>query len=306
MILFWILIFILCLMLLVKGSDWLVEGAEAIGKSLGMSPFIIGITIVGIGTSLPELIVSISATIKGVSDIAIANAVGSNITNILLIAGLGAIISKNISFKKINSNLDIPLLSLSTVLLIIFLFDQSINLIEGAILLTIYILYILSLYFIKKPLLENKEPREPVTKKSILITLIGFISLMVGAEYLVMSVVEISTITNIAVSAIALSAIAIGTSLPELFVSIRAAKKNKPEIALGNILGSNLFNTLVVVGGSSLAGVIVIDPKTFLIGLPVMTLATILFIIFSLTKQLRVLEGVFYVLLYLVFIGLIF
>lgn len=307
MILFWILVFIISLTLLVKSADWLLESSEKIGLKIGLSPFIVGVVIVGVGTSLPELISSLFAVFEGVPEVVVANAVGSNTANILLIIGLTAIIARRITVTKDLINLDLPLVLLSTCLFLLTAYDGKITIIESIILVLSLIGYIWTSLVFKE---EGDDLPVDVTKQAgpmdYLILIVGVIGLAVGANYLIDSVVSLSTLLNIAPGVISITAIAFGTSLPELLVSIKAAIKGKSEVAVGNIIGSNVFNILGVVGIPGLFGTLFIDDLTYKIGLPVLLLTTIVFVFSGISKRIHLQEGMFFVLIYILLIAKMF
>lgn len=324
----WIIVFIISLAVLVKSAGWLLSGAERIGLAIGLSPFIVGVTIVGLGTSLPELISSFIAVFEGVPEIVVANAVGSNIANILLVVGLSTVIGRRLVVTKNLIDLDLPLLAIGTTLMIGVAWDREVTFLESVILLITYGVYFAYTIlhrddvkteedtelavFIKK----NSAYISKVSKKIAEIPRIalrdfgllaaGAIGLFLGAKYLVESVINLSDMFNIGAGVIAITAIAIGTSLPELIVSVRAAVQRKSEIALGNIFGSNLFNMLVVIGLPGLFTTLPLDEKTFSIGLPVMAAATLLFVVSGISRRIHMWEGAFYLILYVFFIGKLF
>lgn len=325
MTLVWVLVFITSLAVLVKSSDWLLQSAEKIGLALGMSSFIVGVLIVGVGTSLPELISSLFATFRGVTDVAVANAIGSNVANILLIIGLAAIIGRRLVVTKDLIDLDLPLLSISTVLFLGVVMDGVVTYPEALILLVAYSVYIA--YTILHHDDDKEMPRMfrgrwgkelltvfgSITKKvkrieikDVIFLVIGIVGLVFGAQYLITSLVELSSIFNIATGVIAVTAVALGTSLPELLVSVRAAMQKKSEVALGNIFGSNVFNILVVVGVPALFRTLTVDAKTFAIGIPALAAATLLFVISGISKRIHIWEGTLYVGIYILFIGKLF
>jgi len=241
----WIIVFIISLAVLVKSAGWLLSGAERIGLAIGLSPFIVGVTIVGLGTSLPELISSFIAVFEGVPEIVVANAVGSNIANILLVVGLSTVIGRRLVVTKNLIDLDLPLLAIGTTLMIGVAWDREVTFLESVILLITYGVYFAYTIlhrddvkteedtelavFIKK----NSAYISKVSKKIAEIPKIalrdfgllaaGAIGLFLGAKYLVESVINLSDMFNIGAGVIAITAIAIGTSLPELIVSVRAA-----------------------------------------------------------------------------------
>ncbi|MBU1179624.1 calcium/sodium antiporter [Patescibacteria group bacterium] len=328
MLIFWIIIFIVSLALLVKGADWLIASAEKIGLALGLSPFIIGVTIVGLGTSFPELISSLIATFKGVTDIAAANAIGSNIANILLVVGIAAVIGRKLVVSKSLIDLDLPLLGIGTVLFLGVVWDKQITFGESVLMLLTYGVYLLYTVLHKdteeadstleilpsrqerrKQIIAHKKKefvKPKLAAKDFVILIVGILSLVFGAKYLIEAVINLSAILNIATGVITITAVALGTSLPELFVSAKAAFQKKSEVALGNIFGSNIFNALVVVGLPGLFRTLSVDGQTFAIGIPAMAFATLLFIISGISRRIHIWEGMFYIFLYILFIAKIF
>jgi len=327
MLLLWIIIFIVSLAVLVKGADWLLGSAEKIGLALGLSPFIIGVTIVGVGTSFPELISSLVAVFKGVTEIVPANAIGSNIANILLIVGVSAIVARRLTVTKSLINLDLPLLAVSTILLAGIAWDRQITLGESIILVATYVIYLL--YTI---IHTDKEPEETIetlpsradrrkhitrpkkqavkrpkiTIKDFAFLTLGIICLLFGAKYLIESVIKLSEFLAINAGVISLAAVALGTSLPELLVSVKAAFQKKSEVALGNIFGSSVFNLLIVIGVPGLFKTLIIDEKTFSLGLPTLIAATFIFIISGISRKIHIWEGAMYLAVYIFFIGKLF
>jgi len=313
MILFWILIFIASLVVVVKGSDYLLIGAEKLGLRAGLSPFIVGVTIVGIGTSLPELVSSLVAVSKGVTDVVVANAVGSNIANILLIGGFAAIITKGLKTKKDIIDLDIPLLALVTAIFYLVAKDGSIVLIDSIILVITYGVYLMYTLIYKEEgeafaeaAADALVEKPKITTKDMVLLVVGIVGLAVGAKYLIDSITSLAVLFDIAPGLIAVTAVAIGTSLPELLVSVKAAVRGQAEVALGNIFGSNLFNLLMVVGIPGLFGDLAIDEKTFTVGIPMLLIATVLFIISGISKSIHRLEAVMFLVIYLIFTAQLF
>lgn len=308
MVFFWIIVFVVALIILVKGADWLIESSEKMGLALGLSPFIVGVTIVGIGTSFPELISSFVAVFQGVPEVVVANVVGSNIANILLIVGVSTLIGKRLVVSKDLIDLDLPLLATTTVLFLGVLWDAQIIMGESILLLLTYGVYFLYTLFSKD---EHDKKDEKIKKpklvfKDFFFLVLGIISLIFGAKYLIDALVQLSTILNIATGVIAITAVAVGTSLPELLVSAKAALRGKSEVALGNIFGSNVFNALVVVGLPGLFSALPVDEKTFLIGVPTMAIATLLFVISGISKKIYIWEGFFFLSIYILFVAKLF
>ncbi|MCD8494804.1 MAG: calcium/sodium antiporter [Candidatus Pacebacteria bacterium] len=313
MTLFWIAIFIISLLVMLRGGEWFLDGAEKIGRFIGLSSFIIGATIVAIGTSLPELISGIFATLQGATDIVTGNVIGSNIANILLVMGVSAVIGRRLSIQKDLADLDLPLLAITTGLFVLIVWDRIITSPEALILLVgqiVYIAYTLmhkdELAVTEEDVLLPSENREKVSALEILLFVVGGVGLILGSRYLVESVIQLSAIWGIAPGVIAISAVALGTSLPELFVSVRAALKGKAEVAFGNIFGSNVFNMLAVAGIPALIRPLALDDKTFAIGLPFLIVSTLLFIFSGLSRKMHIWEGLFFVLIYIFFTGKLF
>lgn len=293
---------------------------------MGISPFVVGVTLVAAGTSFPELISSFAAIWKGASELVVANAVGSNVANILLVVGTVSVFARKIIVEKDLIDLDLPLLALSMILLVVVAYDMNITKGEAIILFANYVIYLMYVIFEKKgdveavvePALESHPKEKRMLQKAMLgwiprisgkdftLLIVGALMLMVGANYLIESVTQLSIIFNIGVAVIGISAVAIGTSLPELFVSIRAAAKGKPEIAIGNIFGSNIFNTFVVVGLPGIFYHLPVDATTLTIGIPMMIIATIIYVISGTSKTIYMWEGAGYLSLYILFIAKLF
>ncbi|MDP2709514.1 MAG: calcium/sodium antiporter [bacterium] len=317
MLIFWIIVFIFSLAALVKGAGWLIAGAEKIGLAAGLSPFIVGVTIVGFGTSFPELVSSLAAALRGVTEVVAANAIGSNIANILLVVGISAIIGKRLVVSKSLIDLDLPLLAISTVLLLGIVWDRQITFGESVLMIVTYGFYLLYAFFHKDPddspgltdvFALGKETfiRPKFEAKDFVLLAAGILGLVVGAKYLVDALINLSAILNVGAGVITITAVAVGTSLPELLVSAKAALQKKSEIALGNVLGSNVFNAFVVIGLPGLFRGLEVDQQTFAIGVPAMVLATLLFVISGISKNIYIWEGAFYLSLYVLFLAKLF
>ncbi len=309
MIIFWIGLFILSLMVLVKGADWFLASSEKFGLAKGLSKFVVGVVIVGIGTSLPELFSSIIAVWSGAPEIVAANAIGSNVANILLIVGISVVMAGKLVTTKYLIDIDIPLLVISTTLFLISAWDGVITHGEAFLLLFTFVLYLF--YTMKEGRKEFKEEEKSTkkhifTKKDMGLMVAGLLGLIFGSKYLIQSVISLSDLMNISTGAISLAAVAVGTSLPELVVSVKAALQGKSEVALGNIFGSNVFNLMVVVGLPALFTHIPLDTATYAIGLPFLVIATLLFTISGISQRMYVWEGSMYIIVYMFFIGKLF
>lgn len=307
MLLSWIAVFIVALIFLVKGADWLLQSSEKIGKAAGLSPFIVGVLIVGLGTSLPELASSIAAIIAGTTEIVVANAIGSNIANILLVVGLSAVVGKQLSVSKNLIDLDIPLLAIVSTIFISIAWDQQVVFGEALLLVLLFIIYVTYILTHTDEIREKvTEKRPKLVPKDFWLFILGAAALILGAKFLIDAVIAVSITLDIAVSVISLAAVAIGTSLPELIVSVKAAMSGKAEVALGNIFGSNVFNLLLVVGIPGLFVTLPLDEQTFKLGLPIMLAATFLFIISGISRKIHSYEGAMYLIFYLFFLGQLF
>lgn len=263
-----ILLVVVGFVMLVKGADWFVDGAAGIAERFGIPQLVIGLTIVAMGTSAPEAAVSISAASKGTADITIGNVVGSNILNILVILGVTSVIVA-VAVQKSTVRYEIPFMIGITVLLLLFgITGNEVNRIEGAILWVFFILYIVYLYRMTK----NQEPEQEEKKKEkasvwqlLVLVLVGLALVVSGSNVTVDAATKLAKIVGLSDKFIGLTIIALGTSLPELVTSVSAARKGKADIAIGNIVGSNIVNILFVVGTTALilpvpfAGSFVID-----------------------------------------------
>ena len=262
--------------MVVFGADWLVDGASGIARKAGISEFVIGLTIVGFGTSCPELVVSLTGAFKGLADVSIGNVVGSNIYNTLLILGVTSMIAP-MAITRNNKMRDIPLVFGVTLLFILFgLYNKDISRLEGIIFLIVFAAYIW--YCFKfTPREEDSETKEKQLKlwQAIGLVLLGLAGLIIGGRLFVDNATLIAEEIGVSDKFIAITVLALGTSLPELATCVVAAAKHKGQLALGNILGSNIFNILLIIGASA-----VVTPLSFAsmnyVDLGVLLLSTIL------------------------------
>lgn len=294
---------------LIKGADWVLENAQKIGLSLGMAPFLVGVLIVGFGTSTPELVSSLFGMFEGATEIPAANAIGSNIANILLIIGASAIFSRGVlTVHKNLIELEIPVLVMTMFFFFGVAFDGIITRPESIMLLVAFGVYLLYSLLQQEEVKEKTAvaERPKISGKDIGMLLVGFVLLIGGAKYLIDSVLAVSEMVGISVGIITILAVAVGTSLPELLVSIKAALAKQGEISVGNIFGSNVFNALLVVGASGLVGNQLLDSATLTIALPTMLIATFFFVMSSMSNRIYVWEGAFYILAYALFVVKIF
>jgi len=307
------IIFVASLFSLVKGADYLLEGAEQVGRYFKLPSFVIGALIVGIGTSLPELASSIFAAIDGKTEFITANVIGSNIANILLVAGLSSVVGKIITTNKNLIRLEIPLLVISTSLFLFVAYDGIINFWEALIIFFAFVVYVVYLLNAdrysteaeKKESKEDEDENEEVKKiglKELFLLIGGGIMLAFGADYLVDSVKAISEKMNIAISVISVLAVAVGTSLPEILVSVKAVLKGKTDLAFGNIFGSNVFNILMLTGLIGLFKDIEVSEIMVNIGLPFLAITTLIFYVSATAKKIYIWEGLMFLAFYALFV----
>ena len=241
-------------LLLVKGADWFVEGAAGIAKKLGIPQLIIGLTIVAMGTSMPEAAVSITAALQENAGITIGNIDGSNILNILIILGVTALIT-NVAIQKSTLYYEIPYMIAITIVLMIFgITGREISFIEGIIFWLLFIVFLGYLFVMSKKgnSQENEEVKDIPVWKCILFMLVGGVMVVKGSDFAVSGASAIARFFGMSERFIGLTIVAFGTSLPELVTSVTAAKKGNAGIAIGNIVGSNIFNILFVIGTTAL------------------------------------------------------
>jgi len=288
--------------LLVKGADWFVDGASGLARKLGIPQLVIGLTIVAMGTSLPEAAVSISAALRGNAEITIGNIVGSNILNILIILGVTALIA---TLKVADSTVryEIPFMIVATfVLLWLGYTGGQVTWLEGVILWVLFLLYLRYLYMMaKKGKEEEREAEQLSTAKIIGLILAGVVMIAAGSNFAVEGASNLAKALGISQRFIGLTIVALGTSLPELVTSVSAARKHNADIAIGNIVGSNIFNILFIVGTTAL-----ITPVTFASGFVVDTLIAaavgiLLFVCVARTKELRKKAGIVMLLAYILY-----
>lgn len=246
-----VIILLVGFIFLVKGADWFVEGAASIARKLGIPQLIIGLTIVAMGTSMPEAAVSITAALQQNAGITIGNVVGSNILNIFIILGITALIT-NVKIQKSTIRYEIPFMIFITIILMICgMTDMKITFIEGIFLWILFIAYLVYLFIMAKNG-ETQEEKDIPVWKCLIFILIGGILVVKGSDFAVSGASAIARYFGMSERFIGLTIVAFGTSLPELVTSVTAAKRGNAGIAIGNIVGSNIFNILFVIGTTSL------------------------------------------------------
>ncbi len=299
-ILLYLFLIIGSLGVLIKASDWFVFYAERIGRAWGIPSFIIGVTIIAFGTSLPELTSGIVAVVEGHSGIVLGSAIGSNITNILLVLGIVAVMAKNFTLNVRVLDLDIPLLIVAAILSWFALQDGEFSLTEAIIFLIALGSFIANTIANKPE--EEREIAPKVSWRSYVLLVLSGVLIFAGAKYTVFGIQELATLAGIKEEFIAITLVALGTSLPEVMVSISAVRQHKTDIAVGNIIGSNVFNTFGVIAIPSLFGKLEIPPSIMHFGLPFMVAVTLLFGFICVTNRISRWEGLMLLTLYAYFV----
>ena len=258
-----IILLVLGFVMLTKGADWFVDGSSALAARLGIPQLVIGLTIVAMGTSAPEAAVSITSALKGNEGITVGNVVGSNIMNILLILGIASVIVP-LAVQKSTRMIEIPYMIAITILFgVLGYTGEMITRIEGGILWIAFLIYLGYLLWMAK---KGKEENEPDEKQKslpvqLLTILVGLVCIVLGSDFVVDGATEIAKVIGISERIIGLTIVAFGTSLPELVTSVTAARRGNADIAIGNIVGSNVFNILFVAGTSALITPVVFESK---------------------------------------------
>lgn len=305
------IILLISFVVLIKGADVFVESASSVAKHLNVPDILIGLTIVAFGTSAPEASVSIKAVLAHNSDMVLGNIVGSNILNILLILGVSSIIApihvQNNTMKK-----EIPFLLLVSLLLSILLMDTTsgegtVNMIsrmDGFVILIFFAVFIEYLITLAQSGQAEEIESKYTFKQAILYTILGLFAIIVGGNFVVSSATAIATALGVSQKFIALTIVALGTSLPELVTSIAAAQKGKQDLAIGNVIGSNIFNICFVAGFPAAFIGNIVPSSPVIMDLIIMLLATLMLFLFSYTKRkITKLEGISFLIVFLIYYG---
>lgn len=315
-LLFEILKFAASLAVLIVSADLLVRNSEKLGLALGVPQFIVGITIISAGTSLPELATSIFSIAKGEPGVVAGNVVGSNVANILLVVGITTILVRKVEIKRSLIRLDLPLLVGATSILILTLLDGKFTFFEAVVSLIGFVIYLIYSITQQKESFEVKEKelidtlkgekKPPFKWQYLAIIAVAALTLYFSADFTIDAVINLGAILNIDTAIIAITAIAIGTSLPELIVSSLAAKRGNFDIALGNILGSNIFNGFMIMGVSGMISELPVQPAVLIIGIPFLIISTVFLTFSGIERKFYNFEGALYLILYVLFIGQLF
>ena len=298
MILIQILLLAVGFLMLVKGADWFVDGSAGIAKKMGIPQLVIGLTIVAMGTSAPEAAVSINASLKGNSGIAIGNVVGSNILNILIILGISALLS-TIAIQKSTMRYEMPyMIFVSVVLIALGMTGEYVTRMEGVILWLLFLIYLAYLFRLAKKGVEEEGVENRSTIKLLLSMIGGGIIVVWGSDITVDSATQITQMMGLSERFIGLTIVALGTSLPELVTSVVAAKKGNADIAIGNIVGSNIFNILFVIGTAAIIAPVIYDAAFLFDGIIAVLAGVLLWVSVLKTKSLRRPWGIVFLVCY--------
>lgn len=309
-----ILFLIVGIAILIYGADTMVKGSASIAKKLGISSMVIGLTVVAFGTSAPEMVVNLFSAAEGTTDLAIANIIGSNIANVLLILGITAIIFP-LAVKKNTTYKEIPFALLAVVIVAIFGNDVLINgygtnfldRTEGVTLILFFIIFLYYTFGLSKVQGDHEEVKTYSVGKSFLLFLVGLVCLILGGKLIVDNAMILARLAGMSERLIGLTIVAIGTSLPELATSIVAAFRKQADIAIGNVVGSNIFNVFWILGLTSIIKPIPFDINiNFDVLMSVVAMLLLFLFMFVHDKhRLNRWQGVFFVLLYVAYLGFI-
>ena len=303
MILIQILLLAVGFFMLMKGADWFVEGSAGIAKKMGIPQLVIGLTIVAMGTSAPEAAVSINASLKGNAGIAIGNVVGSNILNILIILGISAVLA-TMAIQKSTFCYEIPFMIFVTVVLnALGMTGEYVTRVEGVILWVLFIVYLLYLFRLAKQGSEEEHSEDRPVWKLLVFMILGGVLVVWGSDVTVDSATEIAKVIGLSERFIGLTIVALGTSLPELVTSVIAAKKGNADIAIGNIVGSNIFNILFIIGTASIIAPVMYQSVFLVDGIIAVLAGVLLWVSVAKTKSLRKPWGIVMLLCYAGYLG---
>ena len=300
----WLLV---SLVILYYGAEGLVFGASSLAKRLGLSALVIGLTIVSIGTSAPELVVSANAAINGQSALSIGNVLGSNIFNIGFVLGLSAIIYPMLVNRQLLK-FDVPVMIATSILFLLFFIDSEISRLEALLMILLFISYIAYLIITSRK--EQKNSSETtqddikITKHwsiDIVLIVVGLVALVYGSDLLVVNAIIIAERLGMSEAMIGLTIVAAGTSMPELATSVVAAIKKRSDIAIGNIVGSNIFNILLILGVAGTIQPITTPDINYIDGLFVVLLGVVLWFFMKHSSSIRRWQGAIFVLLYIIY-----
>lgn len=298
-----VLFLLLGFVFLIKGADYFVDSASAIARRFKIPSIIIGLVIVSIGTSLPELSVSVSSSLNGMNDLSVANVVGSNIFNILMVLGFSSLITV-LPIEESSIKFDLPFLNIVSIMLLAMLINLTLGRFNGVILIGIFVYF---LWHTIKPILKNEDNTEEeienkLSFKVIVLGIFGVIGIILGGDMVVDSASNIAKMFGMSENLIGLTIVAIGTSLPEFVTSIIAVLKGENEIAIGNVIGSNIFNILLILGVSSVISPIVVSFISVIDVVFMISITILLYVFVVKNKVLNRYQGIAFIFLYIGYI----
>ncbi len=311
-LLIWLGIFVVSLAVLITAARFFTDAAEIIGLALGMSPFVIGVVIVSIGTSLPELVSSVIAVSQQVSEIVPGNVIGSSISNLFFVLGIASLFTRAaIQLGDQYIFIDLNFLMATAFIVVLTMYDGKVTIGEGIICLIAYCIYVF--YLLKDGstpidiLLDENVKTEgrkgKIRIQDVLIVTLGGIFIYLGARYTIFSLEKLAEIMSISKAIVSVTLLSFGTTLPETVVSATASRQGKGEIAIGNILGSCIFNGLAISGVASFFGTLIVTPEVLKFPLPIYCVATLLFYLLTQDKNVSRWEGLIFLLMYIFFMG---
>lgn len=310
------LILILGFIFLIKGADLFVEGAASIARKFNVPSMIIGLTIVAMGTSAPEAAVSITSSLAGQNDMSVANIVGSNFFNILIVLGVSSIIAK-LPVEKNTLKKDSPFLIIVSAMLLFFAIDFNISRIEGILFLVVFTYFLISTIKSAKKstseeqvsggeiavAIEATPVKEVPMATTIILSIVGIVGIVLGGDMVVKSATTIATSFGMSPNLVGLTIVAVGTSLPEFVTSVIATKKGETEIAIGNVIGSNIFNILLILGLASTISPITISTLAIFDIIFMLAITILLHIFMKRDKSLVKGEGIILIVLYVLYMA---
>jgi cation:H+ antiporter len=299
----WFVVLVCALAVLMKGADLFVDHAAVLAKALGVPDFVVGVTLVALGTSLPELSASMVSVATGAGEFVAGTVVGSNVANLTFIMGSAALAFKGFNVTPKLMRLDLPIMLLAGVVISLMGLGGFVSRGEGLVLLAMYGLYLAST--VRHQRRHEQQEREGRLRPSNFVWLAaGAAAVYLGADFTVKSVVRLTEILGLAdVSVLALSVVAVGSSLPELVVSLAAAKKSYHDLSVGNVVGSNICNSFLVMGGTAVVKPLPYSPLVWEVGVPFMLGASFLFWLFAQRGAVSRTAGLFLLLIFVLFLG---
>ena len=302
-LLIWSLVLIVALTVLIKGADVFVDHAAALARALGVPDFVVGVTLVALGTSLPELAASLFSVFTGAGEFVAGTVIGSNVANITFIMGVAALAFRGFSISPKLVRMDIPVMLLAALVITLMAWNGGVSRGEGVILVLMYGLYLA--HTVREQRRSQPEPKQGVFKASMIIWIIGgAVGVYFGAEFTVKAVIKLTELLGLAdASILALTVVAVGSSLPELVVSLTAAKKNYNDLSVGNVVGSNICNSFLVMGAPAIVKPLPVSAAVWGVGVPFMVAASLIFWFFAQRGVVGRTPGLFLLMIFVLFLG---